>query len=123
MTYAEVGLFGKTGGRRLRLLVDTGSLLTWVSKDTLLGIGVGPSGRRRFRTIEGRELSRETGEAVLEVMGERATRIVVFGAPGDREVLGADALEGLGLEVDPATKELRKTDVFVAYAATAQVVR
>ena len=120
MTYADVGLFGRIGGRRLRLIVDTGSRLTWVSKDTLLGIGVAPGGRRRFRTIEGREVSRETGEAVLEVMGERATRIVVFGEAGDAEVLGADALEGLGLEVDPATKVLRKTEVFAAYAVAAR---
>jgi len=118
MTHADVNLVGTTGERNLRLLVDTGSLLTWVSRDLLLAIGVEPSGRRRFKTIEGRELVRETGEAVLEVMGERATRLVVFGEAGDAEVLGADALEGLGLEVDPTTKSLRKTEVFIAYAAT-----
>jgi predicted aspartyl protease len=117
MTYADVTLIGPTAERKLRLLVDTGSLLTWVSRASLEAIGVRPSGRRRFKTIEGRELTRETGEAVLEIMEERATRLVVLGEPGDAEVLGADALEGLGLEVDPATKTLRKTEVFVAYAA------
>ena len=99
----------------MRLLVDTGSLLTWVSRSSLEALGVQPSASRRFRTIEGRELVRETGEAQIEVMGERATRIMVFGEVGDAEVLGADPLEGLGLEVDPANKSLRKTEVFVAY--------
>jgi len=123
MTNAEVSLTGTRGKTSLRLLVDTGSLLTWVSKGSLLSIGVAWSGTRKFRTIEGRELVRETGEAVLEVMGERATRLVVFGEAGDAQVLGADALEGLGLEVDPATKTLRKTEVFVAYAATIEAFR
>lgn len=120
MTYADVTLTGPTGEMKLRLLVDTGSLLTWVSRDSLQAIGVKPSGKRKFKTIEGRELIRETSEAVLEIMGERATRLVVLGEAGDAEVLGSDALEGLGLEVDPATKSLRKTEVFVAYMATRQ---
>ena len=116
MTYADVTLIGPKGERRLRLLVDTGSLLTWVSREVLEAIGVGPSASRRFRTIEGRELVRQTGEALLEAMGEKATRILVFGEASDAEVMGADALEGLGLEVDPANKSLRKTEVFAAFA-------
>jgi len=49
-------------------------------------------------------------------MGERCTSIVVFAEGGDAQVLGAVSLEGLGLEVDPKTKELEKTKVFAAYA-------
>lgn len=100
----------------LKLLVDTGSPLTWISGDSLREVGLKPSGTRKFRTIEGRELVRETGEAVLEIMGERATQIVVFGEPGDAEVVGVVSLEGLGLEVDPVTKSLKKTEVLAAYA-------
>lgn len=118
MTYADVLLVGPSGERKLRLLVDTGSLLTWVSRNSLLALGVKALGKRRFRTIEGRELIRETGEAVLEVMGERATRLLVLAEPEDAQVLGADALEGLGLEVDSSTKALKKTEVFAAYLAT-----
>ena len=117
MTYANVSLTGPNGEKKLKLVVDTGSLLTWVSRDSLEGAGVRPTARRRFRTIEGKEVVRQTGEGQLEVMGEKATRILVFGEPSDAEVLGADALEGLGLEIDPANKSLRKTEVFVAYAA------
>jgi len=117
MTYAEARVIGPSGEKRLKLLVDTGSLLTWVSGDSLREIGVKPTGSRKFKTIEGRELVRETGEAVLEIMGERATEIVVFGEPGDAEVTGVVSLEGLGLEVDPATQSLKKTEVFAAYMA------
>ncbi len=41
--------------------------------------------------------------------------IVVLGEPGDFDVLGVDALEGLGLEVDPTTKELRRARALAAY--------
>lgn len=117
MTYAEVSVTGPASSLSLKLLVDTGSLLTWIARDSLQLAGVKPTATRRFRTIEGRELARETGEALLGVMGEKATRIVVFGEVDDAEVLGADALEGLGLEIDYADKSLRKTGVFVTYAA------
>ena len=66
-------------------------------------MGVQPSASRRFRTIEGRELVRETGEAQIEVMGERATRIMVFGEVGDAEVLGADASKASVLRSTPRT--------------------
>ena len=42
-----------------------------------------------------------------------ATRIVVFAECEDAEVLGVDALEGLRLEVDPVTKQLRKVEALL----------
>jgi len=42
-------------------------------------------------------------------MLRKHTTIIVFTEEGNVEVLGVYALEGLGLEVDPATKELRKS--------------
>ena len=50
----------------------------------------------------------------MEYGGERATRMVVFAEKGDANVLGVDALEGLGLEVDSTTKELRKSEALLA---------
>jgi len=50
----------------------------------------------------------------MEYANERATRMVVFAQGEDAHVLGVDALEGLGLEVDPVTKELRKTEALLA---------
>ena len=41
--------------------------------------------------------------------------MVVLGESGDFEVLGADALEGLGQEVDPTTKELRRVRTLAAF--------
>ena len=42
-------------------------------------------------------------------MLRKHTIIIVFTEEGNVEVLGVYALEGLGLEVDPATKKLRKS--------------
>ena len=70
--------------------------------------------RWRFRTIEGRVIEREIGEAVTECLGERATTIVVFAEDEDAEVLGIYSLEGLRLKVDPVTRRLRKVEALLA---------
>jgi len=99
---------------QIELLVDTGSTYTWVSNVMLKRLGVKARTARRFKTIDGRLLNRKIGEVIIEYMDEKATRIVVFAEKGDAEVLGVDALEGLGLEVDPITKQLRKSEALLA---------
>ncbi len=116
MTYGTVKITGSKGSQERTLLVDTGSSYTWVDRSLLRRVGVEARGERVFRTISG-EVTRPVGEALLELLGERSTRIVVFGEEGDAQVLGADALEGLGFEVDPTTKTLRKVSTFLAYQA------
>lgn len=97
----------------LELLVDTSSTYTWVKRDRLEELGIKPMGKWKFKTIEG-GIERDIGEAIVECLGERATRIVVFAEEGDAEVLGADALEGLRLEVDPITKQLKEIEALLA---------
>jgi len=98
----------------LELLVDTGNTYTWVKRDRLEKLCIKPMSKWKFRTIEGRVIERDIGEAIVECLGERATRIVVFAEKEDAEVLGVDALEGLRLEVDPITKQLRKIEALLA---------
>jgi predicted aspartyl protease len=90
---------------------------TWVRRERLEAIGVRPSGVRKFRTIEGRVVEREVGEAVIECLGERATSIVVFAEESDVEVVGAVTLELLALEVDPVARRLRKAESLLALTA------
>jgi predicted aspartyl protease len=104
--------------RLVELLVDTGSTYTWVPRSLLTELSVKPSTVRNFRTIDGRTLKREVGEVLMEYANERATRMVVFAETRDANVLGVDALEGLGLEVDPVSKELRKTEALLALKAS-----
>jgi len=101
----------------VELIVDTGSTYTWIRRERLEAIGVKPSGVRRFRTIEGKTVERKVGEAVIECLGERATSIVVFAEKDDVEVMGVVALESLALEVDPITKQLKKSESLLALTA------
>ena len=98
----------------VELLVDTGSTYTWIKRRRLEEIGVKPMDKRRFRTIDNRIVEREIGEAIIECLGKRATTIVVFAEEEDNEVLGLHALEGLGLEVDPVTRQLREVEAILA---------
>ena len=116
-TFAKVKLYNPKDPSKaldLNLIVDTGSTYTWVRRARLSGLELKPMGKRVFKTIEGKLIEREIGEALIECKGEKATTIIVFAEEGDVEVLGVYALEGLGLEVDPATKELRKSEAILA---------
>jgi len=99
---------------QVELLVDAGSTYTWVSNVVLERLNVEAKTARKFKTIDGRLLERKVGEVIMEYINEKATRMVVFADKGDAEVLGVDALEGLGLEVDPITKKLRKAEALLA---------
>ncbi|KPV65110.1 MAG: hypothetical protein AOA65_0489 [Candidatus Bathyarchaeota archaeon BA1] len=60
---------------------------------------------RRFKTADGRIIERDVGEVLMVLMGEERHVPVAFGGEKDAMVLGATALEILGLKVDPNTKE------------------
>ncbi len=108
----------RTRGRRrtVRFPVGTGSTYTWIRQSTLTELGVKPrKGRqRRFRTIEGNEIRRPLGDVTVEYQGDRGPTAVVFARTSDFEVLGLHALETLGLEVDPSTRELWQSDAILA---------
>ena len=96
--------------------MDTGSVFTWIDGTALRALGIQPKvEKKKFRTIEGREILRNVGEAVLELNNEEVTSIVVFAEEADASVLGAYSLEGLGFEVDPTTPTLKKLEAFAAY--------
>lgn len=103
-----------TKSMELELLVDTGSTYTLIRRDKLEKLGVKPMERRRFKTVEGRVIERDIGEAVIECLGRKATCIVVFAEERDHEVLGVTALENLGLELDPVTRQLREVEAILA---------
>ena len=96
-------------GQRARLdgmLVDTGGLASWVPAATLRKIGVMPEKKFRFKTAAGELAVREIGYAVLRVGRRETTDEVVFARPGDMRLLGARAMEGLHVRVDPVGKKL-----------------
>ena len=120
ITIARVILYSMDMARReaCDLIVDTGSTLSWVPEDVANRVGIQATEVRKFRLADGREVDRPVGDAILECEGLRGATRIVFGRPGDGSLLGLLALEGLGLEVDPGARILRRTGAFLAFATS-----
>jgi predicted aspartyl protease len=89
-----------------RLMVDTGSDATWISRKLLEQIGVQPEKRQGFQMANGQFVYRDVGFALIRVGTRETTDEIVFAEKGDYLLLGARALEGLLLWVDPENKKL-----------------
>jgi predicted aspartyl protease len=115
LTKATLEVRGRKGATKIELIVDTGSVYTWIPTKSLESLGIPKDDFVDFRTIEGRRVRRAVGEAIVGYDGVSRHCVVVFGRPGDASVLGVTALENLALEVDPVGKKLRKAKALAAY--------
>jgi len=77
-------------------------------------IGLKPEETKTFTSITGQQIKRGVSPARCEVDGGKAGCNVVFAEPGDKTVLGATALETLGLDVDMDSRRLKRKDSFLA---------
>lgn len=102
---------------RLEAWVDTGSVYTWIPSSILRRLGLNPAGKRPFQVADGRIIERDIVEAVVRLDGQTAHTICVFGDQEDLVLLGAYALEGLGLAADPVNKRLVPMPVIPALCA------
>lgn len=98
--------------RDVELLVDTGAVLSSVPRSVLEGLGIKPIGRRRLRVYGGQVIEREAAVVVIRYEKVRAGATVLF-AEEDTPVLGATALEALGYQVDPTTRQLKPTELLM----------
>jgi len=90
-----------------KLLVDTGSECTWISRAELASIGVTREKKDlKFVMANGEVVTRSVGFAILRIGKQFTIDEVVFAEPGDLLLLGARTLEGMNLTVDPARKKL-----------------
>jgi len=115
-TYAKVRLHNPadlTMSDEIELLVDTGAILSSVPRPTLERLGLRPIERRGLRVYGGAIVERDIGGLVLEYGGNRAMAPVIFGEDKETSVLGATALEALGYQVDPVTKQLKPTELLM----------
>ena len=98
-----------------KLLVDTGSELTWISQKFLEKIDIEQEKKdMRFIMANGQEITRSIGFAIIRVGKEFTTDEVVFAQKGDLQLLGARSLEGLNLKVDSRNKKLVASGPLVA---------
>ena len=99
------------------LWVDTAAAYSWISRERLEALGIQPTGRREFRTIEGRILERNMAAVFVAADGRIGGDTVAMAEPGDMEVMGAFTLESLGLSPDLIQKKLVPIKVSLALRA------
>jgi len=99
--------------RDVELLVDTGAVLSSVPRKVLEALGIKPIGRRRLRVYGGQVIEREAAVVVIRYEKVRAGATVLFAEEEDTPVLGATALEALGYQVDPTTRQLKPTELLM----------
>jgi predicted aspartyl protease len=98
----------------VRVLVDTGSELSWLPAEVLTSAGIQPRRKRLFRMADGRTMDRDVGFCILESEGFVTNDEVVFAQPGDMHLLGVRTLEGFGVMVDPVAHRLVATITLAA---------
>jgi predicted aspartyl protease len=99
------------------LWVDTGAAYSWISRERLEALGIQPTGRREFRTIEGRTIERNMAAVFVSADGQTGGDTVAMAEPGDMEVMGAFTLESLALAPDVVQKKLVPIKVSLALYA------
>ncbi|MBI4198695.1 MAG: aspartyl protease [Chloroflexi bacterium] len=91
---------------RVEFLVDSGAIYSVVPAPILQRLGIRPLTTQEFRLANGARISRQKGVAVFKYHGRIGGADVIFGEPGDSNLLGAFTLEALGLGLDPLRREL-----------------
>jgi SAM-dependent methyltransferase/predicted aspartyl protease len=95
----------------ISLLVDTGATWSWIPREILQKLGVVPISRLPFTLADGQRLERGTTAVLMTIDGRKGAVQVAFGEPGEKAVLGATSLEGLGFLVDPVARKLVPRDL------------
>jgi len=96
--------------RKLKVLVDTDATFAVLPPELAEEIGIPRSGKKLFkvRLVNGVEVQVATGSVIINIDGREAPATVII-LEGAEPLLGVEALEGLGLKVNPSTGELEPT--------------
>ena len=100
-----------------RILVDTGSELSWLPREVLLAAGITPRRQRVFKMADGRMMTRDVGFCILEAESHLTNDEIVFAEPGDFHLLGIRTLEGFGVMVDALAHRFVATATLAASGA------
>jgi predicted aspartyl protease len=73
-----------------------------------LAAGTRPEGKAVYELADGTPLKLEYGFARIKFFGEETVTQVIFAVPGSEPILGAVALENVGVVVDPVSKTLKR---------------
>jgi predicted aspartyl protease len=98
----------------VKLLVDSGATLSVISAALLRRLGIRPHSKRSFILADGQKTERRVGNADFFFQGQHGASPVIFGEPGDSDLLGIVTLEALGFILDPLRRELRPLPMMLA---------
>ena len=84
----------------IEAMVDTGSEMSWLPKQSLLDAGITSRGKKRFATATKEIVERDFGYAILKAEGYATNDEIVFAEDTDMSLLGVRTLEGFGVMVD-----------------------
>ncbi len=101
----------------LDFLVDSGAIYSVVPSPVLQKLGIRPLGEQVFRLADGTKILRKKGGAFFKLGDKFGVADVIFGEEGDSTLLGALALEALGLALDPIRRELRELPMILGQEA------
>lgn len=111
MTYVDIDVASVANpddSEHVEFLVDSGATYSVVPAAILERLGIKPISEQVFRLADGRKVSRRKGGAVFKYRDRIGVADVIFGEPGDSNLLGAFTLEALGLSLDPLKRELNE---------------
>jgi predicted aspartyl protease len=90
----------------VNFLIDSGAVYSLVPAPTLRNLGIRPHRAVDFTLADGRTVTRSVGDAYFELQGEGGAAPVIFGEKGDKPLLGATTLQGIGMILDPFKRRL-----------------
>jgi len=104
---AKISNLGRTKGKEVEALVDTGATLTVVPQEIATELGLEQISREEVETGAGIiELSRSV--ARISINGKEAVQEVLMSDIINKVLIGTVTLETLALSVDPLTGKLKE---------------
>ena len=98
----------------VKFLVDSGAIYSVVPRGILDKLGIKPLAEEEFKLANGETITRKKGGALFKYGEKIGVADVIFGEPGDSNLLGAFTLEALGLALDPLKRELKPLPMVIA---------
>jgi len=108
VTVALKGFGSENGTYEAEFLVDTGTTDSLAPGAELTRIGVKPAGKMVYELADGTLQEYPFGLVEITFMGEVTAGRVIFGPDTVEPLLGATALESVGITVDPVSRTLKR---------------
>ena len=121
LTYLDIDIASPARPEEFRteqFLIDSGAVYSVVQGPVLEDLGIEPHSRRTFTLANGDRIERALGDALFRYNEHRGAAPVIFGEPGDSNLLGVVTLEALGYVLDPLKRELRSLPMLLAALTT-----